>query len=459
MGSVYQIRVELEGVRPEVWRRLLVSDATTLDRLHRVIQDAFGWTDSHLHEFEIRGVRYGDPRNDETGELNVEDEGTARLRKLGLKAGSRFGYLYDFGDSWEHSVEVERILPAEPGARLPLCVDGARACPPEDVGGADGYAQFLAAVADKAHPEHEDYLTWAGGSFDPEAFDRKAANRRIRLGGHLRREANWDLPPEPWVSGDAASDTAAFDATESHETAEDEAASRSLELRRDVVSLIEYLRDNKVTATASAGNLPLKAVSEIAARFVSPPALETRIGEYVDRCRSEEDVRPVFFARLLARGAGLLSGGPGRRWRLTTWGEMYLAASAFAQVLALLRGFWYRVDWALLQGRWGFGHLIEPSVRRVVLNLLRALPHGQPTTPEAFTDRLIEEARITWEETKFDVRSAARSAFESMVIRPLASLGVLATEVVEERGTFGVTKVLKSLSVTALGGALLKALA
>jgi hypothetical protein len=455
MGQTYQIRVELLGVRPVVWRRLLVSDATTLARLHIVIQDALGWSDYHLHEFEIRGVRYGDPRADDWEDSGVEDERTARLRKLGLKEGSRFGYLYDFGDGWRHSVRVERILPAGGAGRLPVCVGGARACPLEDVGGVGGYADFVEAITDEAHPEHEQHLTWAGGSYDPEAFDLKAANRRLRMGGLLRREARWDSP-----AGLEADGGAGFDAKEHNETAEDESAARVLPFRRDVVCLLEYIRDNRVTGTSTTGNLPLKAVAEIAARFVEPPPLERRIGEYVERYRSEEYVWPVYFARSVARGAGVVSGGPGRRWRLTAWGEVFLSASAFAQVLALLRGFCYRVDWATLTGASVFGDTIEPGLRRAVLSLVRELSFGQTLQSDAFTDRLIEEARLAWEEREgFDVRRAIRSAVQSMVVRPLAAFGVLTAETTEEPRVGAVRETPVSFSVTALGAALLKALA
>jgi hypothetical protein len=78
----WQIRIELKRIRPPVWRQVLVSDKTTLPRLHEVIQDALGWLDYHLHEFKIHGVRYGDPENDEYGELDLQDEAEARLRGL-----------------------------------------------------------------------------------------------------------------------------------------------------------------------------------------------------------------------------------------------------------------------------------------------------------------------------------------------------------------------------------------
>ncbi|MEJ3743652.1 plasmid pRiA4b ORF-3 family protein [Actinomycetes bacterium KLBMP 9797] len=175
--QIYQLKVTLVDVRPAVWRRLLVPGGFTLDRLHRVIQYAMGWQGYHLHSFDVDGVQYGEP--DPDGELALRDELDARLDTVATKGG-RFLYTYDFGDWWEHEVVVEDVLGAEPDERYPACVDGARACPPEDVGGAYGYAQFLAALRDPAHREYESMRAWFGRPFDPEHFDAGVATTLIR---------------------------------------------------------------------------------------------------------------------------------------------------------------------------------------------------------------------------------------------------------------------------------------
>lgn len=175
--QIYQLKVTLQEVSPAVWRRLLVPGGYTLDRLHRVIQLGFGWQDYHLHSFEINGSQYGQP--DPGGELDLRDELDARLDAVAGK-DSRFTYTYDFGDWWEHEVEVEAISLADPEERYPLCVDGERACPPEDVGGAYGYANLLVALADPGHREHETMVQWLGRRFDPTVFDAGRATTLIR---------------------------------------------------------------------------------------------------------------------------------------------------------------------------------------------------------------------------------------------------------------------------------------
>jgi pRiA4b ORF-3-like protein len=176
-SRIFQLKVQLREVRPPVWRRVLVPGEVSLAELHAVVQVAMGWTNSHLHEFEVAGARYGMP--DPDWDLDdVADE--ARVRLSGVAGqGSRLRYAYDFGDGWQHDVIVEKVLSRQPGLRYPCCVAGRRACPPEDVGGPWGYQEFLAAVSDPGHAEHEQWVEWAGGSFDPADFDLAAVDKAL----------------------------------------------------------------------------------------------------------------------------------------------------------------------------------------------------------------------------------------------------------------------------------------
>ena len=177
-ASVYQLKVVLAGSQPVIWRRLLVSGDAKLGWLHAVLQTAMGWTNSHLHHFLTQDARYSDPRNNEDlvfGEEPDQDENKASLMQIASKTGARFGYEYDFGDSWEHEITVEQILPVIPGMTA-LCLDGAGACPPEDCGGIWGYAELLEALKNPKHPEHKSRREWLGGDFDPKAFDKAKVN-------------------------------------------------------------------------------------------------------------------------------------------------------------------------------------------------------------------------------------------------------------------------------------------
>jgi hypothetical protein len=177
--QVYQLKVTLKGTHPPVWRRIQVLGDISLPRLHAVLQIAMGWTNSHLHGFEVNGRFYSEPDPDGY-DLKVMDERQVRLSQIAAEVGAHFMYEYDFGDSWEHDVVVEQILSPEKEGQTLRCLGGKRACPPEDVGGVGGYAEFLAAMRDRRHPEHTEWMQWAGEKFDPEVFEVDRVNQLLQ---------------------------------------------------------------------------------------------------------------------------------------------------------------------------------------------------------------------------------------------------------------------------------------
>ena len=185
---IFQVKVTLLNVDPPVWRRLLVRCDTTLAELHAVLQTAMGWQNSHLHQFRIGNVSFSYPYEpDHLIELTAIDSTVVHLYNI-IPSNFPFRddehpfmeYEYDFGDGWLHQLDFEAVLTPEPGQKTPLCVDGARACPPEDCGGPYGYRDFLDALNNPEHPEHDSYTEWIGGRFNAEAFDVKQTNGRIR---------------------------------------------------------------------------------------------------------------------------------------------------------------------------------------------------------------------------------------------------------------------------------------
>jgi len=186
---LFQFRISLKEIEPEIWRRIQVKDCS-LDRLHLHIQVAMGWENYHLYQFKIDGVIHGDPELLCEGFMDdpeVIDSDATRLSDIVPRDGKRFQfeYEYDFGDCWEHDVLFEGCLRAEKGTRYPVCLEGERACPPEDVGGTYGYAEYLEALADPEHEEHQSWLEWRG-KFDPEKFDAEAVTKKMRRG-----RGNW----------------------------------------------------------------------------------------------------------------------------------------------------------------------------------------------------------------------------------------------------------------------------
>jgi hypothetical protein len=177
-APTYQLKIVLLGAEPSIWRTLQVPGHANLGWLHAVLQTAMGWTNSHLHHFLTVDARYSDSRYNEGvgfGDEADRDEARATLLQIAPKAGAQFGYEYDFGDSWEHEITVQKILPAAPGTTA-FCLNGARACPPEDCGGIWGYAELLKALKNPKHPEHKSRKEWIGGAFDPDVFDKAKVN-------------------------------------------------------------------------------------------------------------------------------------------------------------------------------------------------------------------------------------------------------------------------------------------
>lgn len=185
VAVILRFKVMLMNSQPPIWRRIEVPDGT-LDDLHEHIQNAMGWTNSHLHQFVIDGHWYGDPEllDDGFDESVIVDSTQTRLSTLFRKArrGKRFRYEYDFGDGWGHELTFEGCIAPQPGTQYPRCVAGARACPPEDVGGTWGYADVLEAFRDPKHEEHENMVEWIGRRFDPEKFSAVAATKDMRRG-------------------------------------------------------------------------------------------------------------------------------------------------------------------------------------------------------------------------------------------------------------------------------------
>ncbi|MFY9561427.1 MAG: plasmid pRiA4b ORF-3 family protein [Terriglobales bacterium] len=176
--QIYQLKVTLRGAHKPIWRQFQVRGDITLGKLHRILQAVMGWTDAHLHQFLIRGKQYGTPEG-AVGLHKTMDEHKHRLRDVVPVQASPFTYEYDFGDGWKHELLVENILAPQEGVRYPVCLMGTRACPPEDVGGITGYENFLEAINNPRHPEHQEYMEWIGDSFDPEAFDADEVNRKL----------------------------------------------------------------------------------------------------------------------------------------------------------------------------------------------------------------------------------------------------------------------------------------
>ncbi|HUJ09943.1 MAG TPA: plasmid pRiA4b ORF-3 family protein [Verrucomicrobiae bacterium] len=180
--NVLQLKVTLRDISPPIWRRVVVPDNFTLGDLHYVIQGAMGWDNCHLHAFRMGGVEYTGTMPDGRVDFGfgppTKHEDDVLLGQIILRKGQRFTYEYDFGDGWLHEILVEKIEPASQAYRKPVCLAGKRACPPEDCGGAPGYAHVLHVLRSAKTSEEHEFREWVG-DYDPEQFDVASVNQRL----------------------------------------------------------------------------------------------------------------------------------------------------------------------------------------------------------------------------------------------------------------------------------------
>ena len=179
--TAYQFKITLNRTKPPIWRRVETTDVT-LKKLHEMIQTAMGWTNSHLHQFEIGGKHFTDMEFI-IDDFNAEDYSEIKISDLVNDLGPklRIKYEYDFGDGWEHDIVLEKVIQTKQGELYPRCIDGSLACPPEDIGGVYGFVGYVEAITDSQHAQHEEMLE-LNGPFDPTAFSAIEATKRMQRG-------------------------------------------------------------------------------------------------------------------------------------------------------------------------------------------------------------------------------------------------------------------------------------
>lgn len=457
-NMIYQLKITLDEIQPPIWRRIQVPGNVSLLQLHFIFQIAMGWTNSHLHEFQISGEPYGTPDEDGGREEEIKEEKEYQLEQVVPDRGARFSYLYDFGDSWKHTIEVEEILNPSKIRHYPACLGGERACPPEDVGSTRGYEEFLEAISSPEHPEHEDYLVWAGGAFDPEGFDHEKTDLELNNYEYsemmrvFQRHYSGEVGPElklyqgisRWLEGLSPKQRSQLD---------------ELPLRRDTVSMLTYLRDHSVKGTQSTGNLPLKAIREIARDLVHPPILDRKIGERVYKLRTEFDVWPIYFIHMLLEVGGLLDGVPGRKLRLTPKGKQFLNQEPPIQVLFLLETWWHFTNWLIAYPMRGLEEQLPYYFADITFGLLLSLPTGRQVPYQDFADRLIKKGGLNWgAQDMTSARNLLHTSIERVVINILKDFQAVEKHEKDTRSGRYRHKKLYAFTITNLGRSLLKVL-
>jgi hypothetical protein len=191
--SRYYLYLQLAGIEPPIWRRMVVPGAISLHTLHKMLQVVMGWENAHLYLFRLtineKTTVYGLPDPDwESEGMRIRDSRRTKLDSTVWADWLKLTYEYDLGDSWMHQITIENIehlvdenLNEDALWITPRCLAGSRACPPEDVGGIGGYTVFLEAWQNSNHPEHQRLRQWAGTYYDPECFSVQQANSALAL--------------------------------------------------------------------------------------------------------------------------------------------------------------------------------------------------------------------------------------------------------------------------------------
>jgi hypothetical protein len=181
---LYQLKIALKGIRPPIWRRVVVPSHITFAQLHDVIQTVMGWEDYHLYEFEIDDIFIDIPDEEYgfsfVGQREKHDARNVTLEKFIGQEGEKFTYTYDFGDNWVHTITLEKIEETNDPLPHPVCLKGKRACPPEDIGGVYGYMEAMDMLNGHGTKEEiKEFMDWYGGDYDPEYFDIDETNERL----------------------------------------------------------------------------------------------------------------------------------------------------------------------------------------------------------------------------------------------------------------------------------------
>ena len=294
-----------------------------------------------------------------------------------------------------------------------------------------------------------------GGKFAPQVVGLEKNNTRLQgmgRGRGVQATDDWSIDEQETERDLIAAPTSWLKTLNQ----EQQAVAQNLPLRRDMTTLLAYLRDNKVTGTQSTGNLPLKAVHAICARFVNPLKLEEVVGEHAFRVRSETEVWPLYFRHVLASIAGLVTGGLGRRWKLTPLGEVFLAAPAPLQVWHLFTTWWLQINW-VIASPYGYDDGYLPAgFSGLTLTHLLELPAGIPASFDQFADRIIEEAGLVWPiQNQDSAHRILQGIIEHTVIYPMVDFGILETEYQPHRILGSEFRELSTFRITPFGKDLL----
>lgn len=345
-NKVIFLKISLDFIKPEIYRRIMFPARMTLLDLHHIIQFCFGWENSHLFIFQIKDMAFVNSSDWEEDAYRYQDAGIATLADLIPKhvgAGDKFSYEYDLGDGWRHTILVEKLEKDEEDIIMPVCIDGKRAGPPEDFGGPFMYQNYLESRQNPQNPDFNDEMIWIPEGFDPEKIDIGKLNKKILKDypiHTLEHESSWVTEVSYYSPFNDFSSDWTKDATDDEKKYAEE-----LPFRRDLVTMMNYLQDHRVKGTKATGNFPLKHIRAMTVQFVNPPVLDEELGGRVYKLRTEDEVPDLVFIHTFANTAQLILGGEDLEWHLSFLGDKFLKQAPHEQVWYMIKSWFERLNW------------------------------------------------------------------------------------------------------------------
>ncbi|MBN2541290.1 hypothetical protein JXI42_00330 [bacterium] len=234
---------------------------------------------------------------------------------------------------------------------------------------------------------------------------------------------------------------------------------RKLPVRHDMVTLLEFVRENIVIGTQCTGNMPLKMVRAVTVKFNKPPILDHKIGKHTYRLRSEENIWPLYFLHILAEVGGLLAIAPTKQWRLKRNGVRFMSIDPLYQIAFMLSVWWYQVNWIVAFPFSGMGDELPPLFNYYALEGLLSLTPAIKVPVSDFAGELIEKTGLVWRAQDISFADMfLQSSVERMIIRILNTFGAVECEYQDEQLGKSTISKLQTFKIVPFGRALLESL-
>ena len=429
--NLIKLKIRIEDIEPQIYRRVLVSAKFSLLDLHQIIQICFGWEDQHLFIFNIGDMRFVNTIHWEEDAFRYQDASRALLSELipkHIPVGGKFTYVYDLGDGWQHEILVEDLENSDEDLEIPICYDGRRSAPPENFGGPFLYHEYSESLKGPRVSKFDDSFVYFPEGFDPEKFEIKVIGRKLIRNFQKEddeEKSSWSTEVQDFNPiSDFGSDWT------KRISPEHSVFSESLPFRQDLVTMLTYLKGNRVKGTQATGNFPLKHIRKMTTQFVNPPELDQQIGDKLYKLRTEDEVPYLVFLHNFANIAQLILGGEGLQWQVSYVGERFLEHKPEEQIWFMCKNWFQRFNWFYWHSWDDYDALIEHhEFQGMIIDLLLSYPTNKAINIQEMIADLDEKSPNWIRLRRKDYQLNHKKHFLiNVVVDPLEKLGIIQVE-------------------------------